>query len=74
MLHLKLMCMESRGKPQTEAFEKRRYAEKSRHGANAHVTLAALNAAIDRRRPPPGCVHHSDSQRINASFRAAWLS
>ena len=24
------------------------------------LTLAALNAAIERRTPPPGCVHHSD--------------
>jgi putative transposase len=23
-------------------------------------SVAALKAAIDRRRPPPGCVHHSD--------------
>lgn len=38
---------------------------------DVRLTLAALNAAIERRRPPPGCVHHSDSQRINASFRAA---
>ena len=41
---------------------------------DVRLTLAALNAAIERRRPPPGCVHHSDSQRINASFRAASLS
>lgn len=24
------------------------------------LTLAALNAAIERRTPPPGCIHHSD--------------
>ena len=41
---------------------------------DVRLTLAALNAAIERRRPPPGCVHQSDSQRINASFRAASLS
>ena len=40
---------------------------------DVRLTLAALNAAIEDRRPPPGCLHHSDSQRINASFRAAWL-
>jgi putative transposase len=35
------------------------------------LTLAALNTAVERRKPPPGCIHHSDSQRITASFRAA---
>ena len=38
---------------------------------DVRLTLAALNAAIERRKPPPGCVHHTDSQRIAASFRAA---
>jgi putative transposase len=38
---------------------------------DVRLTLAALNAAIERRKPPPGCVHHSDRQRITASFRAA---
>jgi putative transposase len=27
---------------------------------DARLTIAALNAAIERRKPPPGCVHHSD--------------
>jgi transposase-like protein len=27
---------------------------------DARLTLAALTAAIELRRPPPGCVHHSD--------------
>jgi putative transposase len=27
---------------------------------DAPLTLAALRAAIDRRHPPPGCIHHSD--------------
>ena len=27
---------------------------------DARLTMAALKAAIDRRQPPPGCVHHSD--------------
>jgi putative transposase len=26
---------------------------------DVRLTLAALNAAIEPRRPPPGCVHHS---------------
>jgi len=38
---------------------------------DARLTVAALRTAIDRRKPSPGCIHHSDSQRINASFRAA---
>ncbi|WP_352753562.1 IS3 family transposase [Mesorhizobium sp. M0204] len=27
---------------------------------DARLTIAALKAAIERRSPPPGCVHHSD--------------
>lgn len=27
---------------------------------DARLTVAALKAATDRRRPPPGCIHHSD--------------
>ena len=27
---------------------------------DVRLTLAALKAAIERRKPPPGCVHHSD--------------
>jgi putative transposase len=27
---------------------------------DVRLTLAALNAAVERRKPPPGCVHHSD--------------
>ena len=41
---------------------------------DVRLTLAALNAAIEDRKPPAGCLHHSDSQRISTSFRAAWLS
>ena len=41
---------------------------------DARLTIAALKSAIERRNPPPGCMHHSDSQRINASFRASPLS
>jgi hypothetical protein len=45
-----------------------------RRSIDVRLTLAALKAAIERRKPPPGCVHHTDSQRISTSFRAAWLS
>jgi len=27
---------------------------------DVRLTLAALNAAIERRKPPPGCIHHTD--------------
>lgn len=27
---------------------------------DARLTVAALRTTIDRRRPPPGCIHHSD--------------
>ncbi len=37
----------------------------------AELTIATLTMAIQRQNPPPGLIHHSDSQRINASFRAA---
>ena len=30
------------------------------HSIDVRLTLAALNAAIERREPPPGCVHHTD--------------
>lgn len=38
---------------------------------NTQLTLAALNAAIDARRPLPGCIHHSDrgSQYASEGYR-----
>ena len=27
---------------------------------DTRLTLAALQAAVETRRPPPGCIHHSD--------------
>jgi len=27
---------------------------------DARLTIAALKSAIERRNPPPGCMHHSD--------------
>lgn len=40
---------------------------------DTQLTLAALNAAINARRPLPGCVHHSDrgAQYASASYRLA---
>jgi putative transposase len=42
---------------------------------DVHLTLAALKAAIERRTPPPGCVHHSDrgSQYAAQGYREALL-
>jgi putative transposase len=35
------------------------------------LALAVLDMAIARQPPAPGLTHHSDSQRIRASSRAA---
>lgn len=39
---------------------------------DARLTVAALRSAIDSRRPPPGCIHHSDrgSQYVAEAYRA----
>jgi putative transposase len=39
---------------------------------DAQLTLAALRIALERRRPPPGCIHHSDQgvQYACAEYRA----
>jgi putative transposase len=39
---------------------------------DARLTIAALQAAIESRKPPPGCVHHSDSECMQAG--SAWRS
>ena len=43
---------------------------------DARLTVATLRAAIARRKPPPGCVHHSDrgSQYAAQSYREALAS
>jgi putative transposase len=38
------------------------------------LALLALRRAVAVRCPSVGLIHHADSQRINTSFRAAWLS
>jgi len=42
---------------------------------DVRLTLAALNAAIESRDPPPGCIHHSDrgSQYAAQAYREALL-
>ena len=42
-----------------------------REHMRAELTMAALTMAIQRRRPGPGLVHHSDSKWIGVSSRAA---
>jgi putative transposase len=39
---------------------------------DARLTMAALRAAIEERRPSPGCIHHSDSECVRAG--SAWRS
>ncbi len=40
---------------------------------DVRLTLAALQSAIEKRRPPPGCVHHTDrgSQYAAGRYRQA---
>jgi len=40
---------------------------------DTRLALAALRAAVDARRPPPGCIHHSDrgAQYASAAYRQA---
>ena len=42
---------------------------------DVRLTLAALNAAIEQRKPPPGCVHHTDrgSQYAARGYRETLL-
>jgi putative transposase len=42
---------------------------------DVRLTLAALNAALEWRNPPPGCVHHTDrgSQYAAQGYREALL-
>ena len=39
---------------------------------DTRLTIAALQAALDNRRPPRGCIHHTDrgSQYASAAYRA----
>ena len=41
------------------------------HAINVRLTVAALQAALQTRRPPAGCIHHSDrgSQYAAAAYR-----
>ena len=42
---------------------------------DVRLTLAALNAAIEQRKPPPGCIHHTDrgSQYAARGYREALI-
>ncbi len=42
------------------AWSRRAVGYATSRSIDMRLTLAALNAAIERRTPPPGCVHHSD--------------
>ena len=37
---------------------------------DARLTVAALKSAIERRKPPPGCIHHSDRGSPNMPRRS----
>ena len=39
---------------------------------DTRLTIAALRAALENRRPPPGCIHHTDrgTQYASAAYRA----
>jgi transposase InsO family protein len=37
----------------------------------AELTIAALTMAIQRQKPPPGLIHHSDSKNVWASCSRA---
>ena len=39
---------------------------------DTRLTIAALRVALENRRPPPGCIHHTDrgSQHGSAAYRA----
>ena len=39
---------------------------------DARLTLAALKAEITGRRPPPGCIHHSDNEYGQAGARVSF--
>ena len=43
-----------------EAWSRRVVGYAISRSIDARLTIAALNAAIERRKPPSGCVHHSD--------------
>jgi transposase InsO family protein len=43
-----------------DAFSRRVVGYALSHSLEASLTVAALQAALEDRRPPPGCLHHSD--------------
>jgi putative transposase len=42
---------------------------------DARLTVAALNAAIAARHPPPGCIHHSADRSMQPrSIAKVWMA
>ena len=58
-----------------DAWSRRAVGDAISRSIDVRLTLAALNAAIERRKPPAGCVHHSDrgSQYAAQAYREALL-
>jgi putative transposase len=54
-----------------DAWSRRVVAYAISRSIDVRLTLAALRSAIEKRRPPPGCVHHTDrgSQYAAARYR-----
>jgi putative transposase len=58
-----------------DAWSRRVVGYAIRRSIDVRLTLAALNAAIERRKPPPGCIHHTDrgSQYAAQGYREALI-
>ena len=58
-----------------DAWSRRAVGYAISHLIDVRLTLAALTAAIERRKPSPGCIHHSDrsSQYAAQGYRDALL-
>ena len=54
-----------------DAWSRRVVGYASSRSVDARLTLAALKSALRTRKPPPGCVHHSDrgAQYASEAYR-----